>query len=87
MADSAHPGCSRGTPDESLVEVVRSGVVTAGRTLEVGCGTGTNALWLAEQGFAVLGVDVAPLAIERARAKQVSPHYFFDAPSAWAFDV
>jgi SAM-dependent methyltransferase len=37
--------------------------------LEIGCGTGTNALWLAAQGFDVLGVDVSSLAIERARAK------------------
>jgi SAM-dependent methyltransferase len=58
-----------GTPDESLVALVRAGVVTPGRTLEVGCGTGTNARWLAEQGFTVLGVDVAPLAIETARSK------------------
>jgi SAM-dependent methyltransferase len=33
------------------------------------CGTGTNAIWLAERGFQVLGVDVAPLAIERAEKK------------------
>ncbi|KAA6465296.1 class I SAM-dependent methyltransferase [Acidobacteria bacterium AB60] len=30
---------------------------------------GTNSLWLAERGFEVLGIDVAPLAVERARAK------------------
>jgi SAM-dependent methyltransferase len=38
-------------------------------TLEIGAGTGTNALWLAERGFEVLGIDVAPHAIERATAK------------------
>lgn len=58
-----------GVPDSHLVASVSAGVVTPGRTLEIGCGTGTNALWLAEQGFDVLGVDVSPLAIERARAK------------------
>lgn len=58
-----------GTPDESLVGVVRAGIVRPGRTLEVGCGTGTNALWLAGQGFDVIGIDVAARAIERARAK------------------
>lgn len=35
----------------------------------MGCGTGTNALWLAEQGFDVLGVDVSPRAIDLATAK------------------
>jgi SAM-dependent methyltransferase len=37
--------------------------------LEIGAGTGTNALWLAERGFDVLGIDVATLAIETAIAK------------------
>jgi SAM-dependent methyltransferase len=58
-----------GVPDEHLVALVRAGAVTPGRTLEVGCGTGTNARWLAEQGFDVLGVDLSPLAIDKARAK------------------
>jgi cyclopropane fatty-acyl-phospholipid synthase-like methyltransferase len=37
--------------------------------LDVGCGTGENALFLAARGHPVVGVDVAPTAIERARAK------------------
>ena len=37
--------------------------------LEIGCGTGTNAIWLAQQGFQVTAVDIAPTAIEKARAK------------------
>jgi len=58
-----------GKPDEHLVKIVDGGAVKAGRTLEIGCGTGTNALWLAARGFDVLAVDLAPLAIEKARAK------------------
>ncbi|HET8932231.1 MAG TPA: class I SAM-dependent methyltransferase [Polyangiales bacterium] len=58
-----------GEPDPNLVELVQSGRVTKGRALEIGCGTGTNALWLAAQGFEVVAVDLAPLAVERARAK------------------
>jgi len=58
-----------GKPDDALVDAVRRGLVRPGRTLDVGCGTGTNALFLAEQGFDVLGTDVSPLAIEKARAK------------------
>lgn len=37
--------------------------------LEIGAGTGTNSIWMAERDFDVLGVDVAPLAVERAQAK------------------
>ena len=62
-----------GQPEPLLVEFVTSGGVTPGRTLEVGTGTGTNAIWLAERGFSVLGVDISPLAIEKARAKLVRP--------------
>jgi SAM-dependent methyltransferase len=58
-----------GQPEPLLVEFVSSGGVTPGRTLEIGAGTGTNAIWLAERGFDVLGVDLSPLAVERARAK------------------
>ena len=63
-----------GQPEPLLVEFVSSGGVTPGRTLEIGAGTGTNALWLAERGFDVLGVDVSPLAVERARAKIDGPN-------------
>ena len=48
-----------GEPDEYLVEFLRCNVVEGGRALDVGCGTGTNALWLASQGFAVLGIDLS----------------------------
>jgi SAM-dependent methyltransferase len=58
-----------GEPDPTLVEAVEGGAIRAGRALDVGCGTGTNALWLSTHGFDVLGVDVSPLAIKRARAK------------------
>jgi SAM-dependent methyltransferase len=58
-----------GVPDDLLVAFVRAGRIVPGAALDVGAGTGTNALWLAEQGFDVLGVDVSPRAVEMARAK------------------
>jgi SAM-dependent methyltransferase len=58
-----------GEPNRHLVEFVRSGSIERGRVLDVGCGTGTNALWLAGQGFSAIGVDIASIAIEKARAK------------------
>jgi SAM-dependent methyltransferase len=58
-----------GEPDQLLVELVESGRVAPGRALEVGSGTGTNAIWLAERGFDVLGVDISPIAVENARSK------------------
>ncbi len=40
-----------------------------GRALDLGCGTGTNAIYLAQQGFQVVGVDFSAKAIATARAK------------------
>jgi|SRR5579862_3594932 len=58
-----------GEPDEQLVAFVRAGRIAPGAALDVGAGTGTNVLWLAQQGFDVLGVDLSPRAIEMARGK------------------
>jgi SAM-dependent methyltransferase len=58
-----------GQPEPLLVEFVTSGAVTPCLALEIGAGTGTNAIWMAERGFDVFGVDVSPLAVERAQAK------------------
>ena len=53
-----------------LVAVVEELSLPAGdRVLEIGCGTGTDAVWLARQGFETIGVDVAPKAIEMARMR------------------
>lgn len=58
-----------GEPEPLLVEFVAAGRVRPTRTLEIGAGTGTNSIYLAERGFDVVGIDVAPLAVERATAK------------------
>jgi methyl halide transferase len=61
-----------GVPEGHLVVAVDGGTIRPGRALEVGCGTGTNALWLATKGFDVVALDVSPLAIERANAKKAA---------------
>ena len=38
-----------------------------GRALDIACGSGRTTVWLARRGMEVLGVDVSPVAIERAR--------------------
>lgn len=56
-------------PDGLLVGAVRA--LPVGRALELGCGLGTNAIWLAKQGWQVRAVDFADVAIDRANALAV----------------
>jgi 2-polyprenyl-3-methyl-5-hydroxy-6-metoxy-1,4-benzoquinol methylase len=58
-----------GEPEPLLVEFVSSGRVQPTRALDIGAGTGTNSIYLAEHGFDVLGIDIAPRAVERAEKK------------------
>ena len=43
------------------------GDVSPGRALDLACGEGRNAVWLAERGWSVTGIDFSDVAIERAR--------------------
>ncbi len=57
-------------PDAELVQSVRSKFFRPGsRLLDVGCGAGTNLIYLAKQGFDVFGVDVSSKAIEAANRR------------------
>lgn len=58
-----------GRPSSELERLVSRSAIKPCRALELGCGTGTNCVWLAEQGFEVTGIDVAPLAVERAEER------------------
>jgi SAM-dependent methyltransferase len=53
-------------PDDHLVKLIGMRTILPGKALEVGCGTGTNSIWLARQGFSVLGIDIAQTAIDLA---------------------
>ena len=63
------PGWDTGRPASELVAAVTSGRVKPGRAVVLGCGTGTNAIYLAQKGFDVTALDVAPTALARARDK------------------
>ena len=55
-----------GAANRALVEVVAS--LKPGRALELGCGEGGDAIWLAQRGWNVTGVDLSPTAIARGSA-------------------
>ena len=59
-----------GSPHEAkeYTELFENGHLPPGRAIDLGCGEGSNAIYLAKLGFDVIGVDFSPTALKRARA-------------------
>ncbi len=47
--------------------VAEAGDLPPGRALDLACGEGRNAVWLAERGWRVVGVDFSAVALDKAR--------------------
>lgn len=58
-----------GPARSELVRLVESGDLLPGRAIDLGCGEGDNAIFLAQHGFQVTAVDFSPAAIAKAKAK------------------
>ena len=58
-----------GKPDFNLIQTVTTTPIEPCKALEIGCGTGDNAIWLSQQNFNVLGIDTSEIAIEKAKGK------------------
>ncbi|UNK41046.1 class I SAM-dependent methyltransferase [Luteimonas sp. S4-F44] len=56
---------SGGRPSEALTRFAEGR--TPGRALELGCARGDDAIWLAQRGWTVTGVDISETALEAAR--------------------
>lgn len=67
--DARYAGADRvwsGDPNGALVREVAG--LRPGRVLDVGCGEGADAVWLAAHGWDVTALDVSQVALDRARA-------------------
>jgi len=81
-------------PNQFLVAEAEG--LTPGRALDVACGEGRNALWLAERGWRVTAADFSGVAIDKARARAEAQGVDVDwrvddvvawSPEAQAFDL
>ena len=63
------PPWETGAVSGELVKLLSEGIVPVGRVLEIGCGTGANAVCFAKNGFEVTALDSSPTALERARRR------------------
>jgi SAM-dependent methyltransferase len=57
-----------GRPQPAVVRLEEAGEIV-GRVVDLGCGTGENACYLAGRGHVVRGIDFAPTAVAKAREK------------------
>ena len=78
-----------GSPDESLWKWVNCKMIPPGRALDLGCGNGRNAIYLARSGFSVEGVDYSGAAIEWAaqQAKEAGVDLRFHHASVFGLQL
>lgn len=62
----ADSGPWTGNPNAALVAELEERPLSAGSALDVGCGTGGDAIWLAAQGWSVTAVDISGAALDQA---------------------
>ena len=56
-------------PSDAMAELLRRYVKRGSKVLDVGCGLGTNAIWMAANGYIVQGVDISEAAVAQAAVR------------------
>jgi methyl halide transferase len=89
------PAWDIGRPADELQKVLKEGAIRQCRVVDLGCGSGTDAIFLASHGFRVTGIDISPTALglaeEKARKAGVSVQWVLAdvtlPPSIGPFDL
>jgi 2-polyprenyl-3-methyl-5-hydroxy-6-metoxy-1,4-benzoquinol methylase len=68
-----------GQAEDALVKLINSDFIKPCKVLEIGCGTGNDAIFMAKKGFDVTAIDISKTAIEEAkkRAEKAGVHCNF----------
>ena len=69
MYESGYAPWDIGRPDSNLTETVAKLPIASCKALDIGCGTGDNAIWLSRQRFRATGADTSDIAIGKAKEK------------------
>jgi SAM-dependent methyltransferase len=77
-------GIWSGEPNAQLV--AQAADLPPGRALEAGCGEGADAMWLAEHGWRVTGVDFSRTALARAQAHNADVEWRHEDLTVWTPD-
>jgi SAM-dependent methyltransferase len=93
--DARHAARAGRHDDPSGLLATEVGSLPPGRALDLACGTGRNALWLADRGWRVTAVDFSPFALAELRAaagpgraiEVVEADLRHYVPAAAAFDL
>ncbi len=54
-------------PSAMLIKTIEAGKIKPCKAVDLGCGAGNYAVWLAQNGFDVTGIDISEHAIKHAR--------------------
>ena len=76
-------------PDKELVLLLRERKIKKCRALDIGCGAGTNSIFLAQNRFDVTAVDISPTAIDIAkkRSKDAEVKIKFFVTNAYSLNL
>jgi SAM-dependent methyltransferase len=59
------------TPPDSLVDLINRGEIKPCKAVDFGCGAGNYAIYLANEGFDMTGIDISPSAISIAKKRAI----------------